>query len=89
MSSQSLGDLFDAIPCTSKEIPAEILDEAGMFTRYKVPEGEDSLVLGIGAAICIEGVLYAEDKSQIDYAEYVLNVYFPCEISADYQIEGY
>lgn len=91
LSSQSLGDLFDAIPCTSKEIPAEILDEAGVFMGYKVSEDEDSGALGssLGAAVCIEGVLYAEDESQVDYAEYVYNICFPREISANYRIEGY
>ncbi|PIL36186.1 hypothetical protein GSI_01846 [Ganoderma sinense ZZ0214-1] len=73
LSSQSLGELFDAIPCTSKEIPDETLDEASVFIGYKVPGSEDSMALdgGFGAAFCIEGVLYAD---AVDYAEYRLTI---------------
>ena len=86
LSSQSLGDLYDVIPCTSKEIPDETLDEDSVFTGYTVPESEDSMALdgGVGAVFCIEGVLYADE---VDYAEYVLDICFSLKISADYVIE--
>ena len=87
LSSQSLGDLFDAIPCTSKEIPDETLDEASAFTGYKVPGSEDSMALdnGPGTAFCIEGVLYAD---AVDYAECVSDFCFSLSTLADYPIEG-
>ncbi|KAL0576283.1 hypothetical protein V5O48_005692 [Marasmius crinis-equi] len=64
VSSQTLGDLFEAIPCTSNELPAE--------------KREDSRVVGYdanarmkgshGAVICISGVAYGDGMSENDYA---------------------
>ena len=71
LSSQTLGDLFESIPCTSNEIPEEITDESGSLTRYRQPQGEDDMAVdsSAGAAICIEGIVYGDGETEDDYAE--------------------
>jgi snRNA-activating protein complex subunit 3 len=72
LSSQTLGDLFEAIPCPSNEVTQEILDD-GRVTGYhsEVPTHP-------GCVMCIEGLAYGDGESELDYAEYVhhLNAVF-------------
>ncbi|KAJ6500059.1 snRNA-activating protein of 50kDa MW C terminal-domain-containing protein [Mycena vitilis] len=63
LSSQTLGDLFDMIPCTSNEINEEILDD-GRVTGYR-----DDLPTRPGFVICIEGLAYGDGESEFDYAD--------------------
>ena len=73
LTSQSLGDLFRAIPCTSKETPVETRDEDGTMTGYRVRPSGDAMAVDdyAGAAVCIEDVLYGDGQNEDDYAEYV------------------
>ena len=64
LSSQSLGDLYDTIPCTSQELPCETVDEAGRSTWQR-----NSQPVNSGAVVCIEGRLYGDGQSERDYAE--------------------
>ncbi|KAJ7497460.1 snRNA-activating protein of 50kDa MW C terminal-domain-containing protein [Mycena latifolia] len=63
LSSQTLGDLFEMIPCTSNEITDEILDD-GHITGYK-----DDIPTRPGCVICIEGLAYGDGESEFDYAD--------------------
>ncbi|EJF65316.1 hypothetical protein DICSQDRAFT_50534 [Dichomitus squalens LYAD-421 SS1] len=74
LSSQSLRDLFEAIPCTSKEIPHETRDETGTVTGYRSRRSGDDMAVDddTGAAVCIEDVLYGDCQSEDDYADKVL-----------------
>lgn len=68
LSSQTLGDLFDIVPCTSNEIPEEILDDTGRLKGYRTiiggsPEGST------GCAMFIDGMLYGDGQSEEDYSE--------------------
>ncbi|KAI8993015.1 snRNA-activating protein of 50kDa MW C terminal-domain-containing protein [Trametes punicea] len=76
LSSQTLGDLFRAVPCTSKELPSEIRDEAGRITGYKTDRREDDMAVdrSVDAVMCVEGVLYSGEQAGSDYAEKVLRL---------------
>lgn len=65
LASQTLGDLFEVIPCTSNEIPPETLTD-GEVTGYErdSPESGSS-----GCVMCIEGKAYGDGMSESDYAE--------------------
>ncbi|KAJ7496121.1 snRNA-activating protein of 50kDa MW C terminal-domain-containing protein, partial [Mycena galericulata] len=63
LSSQTLGDLFEMIPCTSHEIPEEILDE-GRITGY-----QNDVLTRPGCVICVEGFAYGDGESEFDYAD--------------------
>ncbi|KAJ7045690.1 snRNA-activating protein of 50kDa MW C terminal-domain-containing protein [Mycena alexandri] len=63
LSSQTLGDLFDMIPCTSNEITEEIMD-AGRVIGYR-----DAVPTRPGSVICIEGLAYGDGESESDYAD--------------------
>jgi snRNA-activating protein complex subunit 3 len=68
LSSQTLGDLFEMIPCTSNELTEEILDDDDRVTGYRdVPTRP-------GCVICIEGVAYGDGESEFDYAECVIPI---------------
>ena len=73
LSSQTLGDLFESIPCTSNEIPEEIMDDSGIITGYKQRQEEDDMVVdsSTGTVICIEGIAYGDGETEDDYAECV------------------
>lgn len=69
LASQTLGDLFEVIPCTSNEIPEEKLVD-GDIVGYQTP----SAVKGSnGCVICVEGKAYGDGMSEYDYAEWVLS----------------
>jgi len=65
LSSQTLGDLFEAIPCESNNLPEEFLDEDGNM-RYKV---NDKTKGSSGHVICIDEVAYGDGFCENDYAE--------------------
>ena len=73
LSSQTLGDLYEVIPCTSNELPAEIVDESGAIVGYKECREDNDMAVDKngGAVVCIEDVLYGDGESGDDYAEYV------------------
>ena len=63
LSSQSLGDLFDCIPCISNELPEESIQDG--TTSWKEPTVREST----GAVICIEDIAYGDGQSEHDYSE--------------------
>ena len=67
LTSQTLGDLYESIPCTSNEMPEEILDEDGQLIGYR----DDGKYVSSGCVICIEGVAYGDGQSEEDYSESV------------------
>ena len=63
LSSQSLGDLVNCIPCVSNEMPEEVYEDDELVgydlnTIHKNP----------GAVVLIEGVLYGDGNEEQDYA---------------------
>ncbi|KZT26698.1 hypothetical protein NEOLEDRAFT_1146996 [Neolentinus lepideus HHB14362 ss-1] len=70
LSSQTLSDLFEAIPCTSNEIPPETLRD-GEVIGYddKLPPAPSS-----GCVICVEGVAYGDGQEEPDYADKLLQL---------------
>ena len=67
LSSQTLGDLFDAIACLSRTMPEECIDRTGKI-QWK---DTTSTAISTGSAICIEHVAYGDGQSEKDYSEYV------------------
>ncbi|PFH53813.1 hypothetical protein AMATHDRAFT_45270 [Amanita thiersii Skay4041] len=64
LSSQTLGQLYDMFPCTSKEMPQEIVREGKVV-------GYECTGVASGCVICIEGHAYGDGKSSFDYAEQI------------------
>ncbi|KAF7321799.1 Expansin-like EG45 domain-containing protein [Mycena kentingensis (nom. inval.)] len=64
LSSQTLGDLFDAILCPSAEMRAEIHDEGGNLVGY-----EHGPPTRPGCVVCMEGLAYGDGESEVDYAD--------------------
>lgn len=75
LSSQSLGDLFETIPCTSNEIPKETYDGDEML-GYELGENTTPAE-SVGCVICIEGLAYGDGQSEEDYAEYAIHALVP------------
>jgi snRNA-activating protein complex subunit 3 len=67
LSSQSIGDMFEVIPCVSNEIPREVTDDEGNVTGYEPASAEDPAFTG--CVVCIEGVAYGDGQSEEDYSE--------------------
>lgn len=65
LASQSLGDLYEAIPCPSNELAEEMIDD-NHLTGYR-KESKPSR----GCLLCIDGLVYGDGQCEIDYAEYV------------------
>lgn len=65
ISTQTLGDVFDALPCVSNELPSEIMDGWGQVTGYTTDQPQESS----GCAVCIGGLAYGDGMSEKDYAE--------------------
>ncbi|RDB24751.1 snRNA-activating protein complex subunit 3 [Hypsizygus marmoreus] len=59
LSSQTLGDLFDVIPCTSNELAT-----SGDLSDHNVDRRQEHG----GCVVCIEGVAYGDGLLQEDYA---------------------
>ena len=66
LSCQTLGDLFNAIPCTSNELPDEIIDDERVVGYENI-----QLTNSKGCVMCIEGIAYGDGQSETDYAEFV------------------
>ncbi|KAI0321160.1 snRNA-activating protein of 50kDa MW C terminal-domain-containing protein [Amylostereum chailletii] len=67
LSSQTLGDLYEVIPCTSNEMPQEQYDN-GVFAGYELAE-DDALPTSSGAVMVIEDTAYGDGMSEPDYAD--------------------
>jgi snRNA-activating protein complex subunit 3 len=67
LSSQSIGDMFEVIPCVSNEIPREIADVDGRVTGYVAIDPSNPNFTG--CVVCIEGVAYGDGQSEEDYSE--------------------
>ena len=66
LSSQTLGQLFDVIPCSSKETPREIIRD-GKDVGYTPNEAATN----DGCVICVEGCAYGDGHGDNDYAWWV------------------
>ena len=64
LASQTLRDLYDVIPCISKELPDEkIVDDE--IVGYEVqPVSQDR-----GCVFCIEDIAYGDGQNEEDYSE--------------------
>ncbi|KAA1476043.1 hypothetical protein DENSPDRAFT_842924 [Dentipellis sp. KUC8613] len=71
LSTQTLGDLFEAIPCPSNELPEETMED-NEVSGYK-PHTEDSVPVQSGYAVCIEGIVYGDGLSENDYADKLIS----------------
>jgi snRNA-activating protein complex subunit 3 len=67
LASQTLGDLFEAVPCTSNELPEEVKDDERLV-GYEISQPASSR----GCVMCIEGIAYGDGQSEMDYAEYAV-----------------
>jgi snRNA-activating protein complex subunit 3 len=70
LASQTLGNLFDIIPCPSREIPEEIFS-GDHIVGYR----NDFKQRNEGCVICIEQVAYGDGRSEVDYAKCVIVVF--------------
>lgn len=66
LSSQTLGELVNSIPCVSNEMPEEIYEDDEL-----VGYDPNTIHQNSGATLLIEGVLHGDDQSEQDYARYV------------------
>lgn len=64
LSSQTLGDVIEAVPCASNEIPEEMVNEQGVTEWQKTSTPTSS-----GAAICLEDTVYGDRQGETDYSE--------------------
>lgn len=65
LSTQTLGDIYDNMPCVHKFLPKEILTQDGKaLVGY-----EDCVEEGQGAVICEEGIAHGDGLGHPDYAE--------------------
>ena len=71
LSQQTLGDIWDNLPCDHKVLPIESTTnpDASNVRRYQIPESPLN-----GAAICVEDIVYGDGLSKPDYAECVFLV---------------
>ena len=71
LASQTIGELYDVIPCPSNEIPCEVVgDEDGELRGYN--SDELAPPPHRGAVVCIEGVAYGDGQAEEDYSESVI-----------------
>jgi snRNA-activating protein complex subunit 3 len=68
LASQTLGDLFEVIPCASNDIPEEQMVD-GEVVGYETPTAETAGRGSSGCVICVEGKAYGDGMSDNDYAE--------------------
>lgn len=68
LASQSIGDLYDIIPCVANELSVEIEHAAN---DINILAEEDVTPIHRGSVICIEGIAYGDGQSENDYSEYV------------------
>jgi snRNA-activating protein complex subunit 3 len=65
LATQTLNDLFEVIPCSSNEIPNEMVVDGEVVGFEPRPADQGSS----GCVICIEGMAYGDGMSEDDYAE--------------------
>lgn len=67
LASQTLGDFIESIPCDSSGMPVEKVNSEGDVTEYSFdthsPDAES------GRLLLIEGLVYSDGRSGMDYAE--------------------
>lgn len=68
LASQTLGDVFEAIPCTSKAFPEQIRADGAVIEYRKNGASRSSG----GCVVCVEGLAYGDGQNEVDYAEYVV-----------------
>lgn len=68
LSSETIGELVETIPCSSNETPAEDTDAGGEIVRYS----SVGMPPQRGSVVCIEGTTYGDGLSERDYAVYVI-----------------
>lgn len=66
LSTQTLGHIYDAIPCRHKNMPHEYTDDNGLL-QYETYDPSDAPPRGY--VICIEETLHGDGLSNPDYAE--------------------
>lgn len=72
LSHQTLGDIWDNLPCDRKVLPVKSVtseeedDGDSATTTYQMPEAGNQ-----GAVICVEDIVYGDGLSTSDYSEYV------------------
>ncbi|THH21344.1 hypothetical protein EW146_g204 [Bondarzewia mesenterica] len=66
LSSQSLGDLYETIPCSSNEFPQECTED-GRLTGYEA--NAETPPPSSGCVICIEGTAHGDGLNEVDYAD--------------------
>ncbi|KAL5507382.1 hypothetical protein ACEPAH_6838 [Sanghuangporus vaninii] len=66
LASQTIGDLYDVIPCPSNEIPHDLRTKEG--DGDIVGYNSDGLSPHRGAVVCIEGVAYGDGQVEDDYS---------------------
>lgn len=71
LGSQTIGDLYEALPCPSNDVPPESDTEVSI-SLYK----EGAIAPHRGAVICIEGVCYGDGQSEEDYSRCVLSRHY-------------
>lgn len=64
LSTQTLGDLYDIIPCPSKEQPSEVRDDEEKLTGYDSKSPDMA-----GYVICVAGIAYGDGLEVEDYAD--------------------
>ncbi|PBK91470.1 hypothetical protein ARMGADRAFT_932501, partial [Armillaria gallica] len=65
LSSQTLGDIIEAMPCASNDLPKEIVSHSQVANQLAVNASS-------GSVVCIEDVLYGDGMSETDYADKML-----------------
>lgn len=72
LSSQTLADFVQVIPCDSSEMPNEEIDSHGNVVGYTYESEEAGARAAEGCLLFIEGVVYGDGRPGDDYAEYAL-----------------
>ncbi|SJK97492.1 uncharacterized protein ARMOST_00744 [Armillaria ostoyae] len=65
LSSQTLGDIIETMPCASNDLPKEIVSHSQVATQLAVNASS-------GSVVCIEDVLYGDGMNETDYADKML-----------------
>ena len=66
LASQTIGDLYDVIPCVSNELPDEFEHTAG---SQDLNAEKDAVPVHRGSVICIEDIAYGDGQTEEDYSE--------------------
>ncbi|EMD37891.1 hypothetical protein CERSUDRAFT_83638 [Gelatoporia subvermispora B] len=69
LAAQTLGDLFEAIPCCSNEIPDPRTSESGHVTGYDPSNPSRG---SAGCVLCINGLAHGDGQNEEDYSDKLL-----------------